>query len=238
MKKIIPYKEISISNKKYKALERQYKKYEKLFAILSIFFSIILAFVFYTVLIGISYIIINKLNNYRFLLISLYKTFMFIPSLFLGIIFSTFPLEFTNKILFKEKYDEYKLYSNYRSGINTRKLKPIAVIFIVLCFLSSILFIDTYTIFYEDEIGINSYLSISEKKIKYTNIKKIESYYTINAKSNEVSNLKYKITFKNYEIWNTEQGLRDPDESDEHIMKFMSIKSGIPIESIGELRNK
>jgi len=138
------------------------------------------------------------------------------------------------KLLFKIDEAEYWTYYNRKYGLNAASiLKFLGVISILIGFVWTSLNFNSYIKFRTNEIEINKFLSI--EKVIYSNydISKIISYNKSIAPNGKlIDRPHYAIVFSDHSIWRTDDEFRVPQKSDNEIVKFLLIETGLSIEKI------
>jgi len=131
-----------------------------------------------------------------------------------------------NKIVLKENLNEYIIYNNLKSGFKSIKVvKHMGYFF--MCFgLLGYCFLWNYNIkIYKDKMIIHLFLSVNDKSYKYDQIKSVS--FIKNETPHPL------IIFKDGMDWDFQNGL-DAAEKDSTILKFVSEKSGIKIDTLSE----
>jgi hypothetical protein len=128
------------------------------------------------------------------------------------------------RIHLKENTNEYVVFNNLRSGFNSIKLVKRMGYFFILFSVWGYCFLWNYSAkIYKDKMVIRWFLSLDNQSYKYDQIK------SINFIKNTAPH--FDIIFKDGMDWNSQNGL-DDDEKDSAILKFVSEKSRVKIDTL------
>ena len=129
-------------------------------------------------------------------------------------------------IVLKDNLDAFIDYNNIRSGYDSIKvLKHMGIFFIVFGVLGYCLLWNYSVKIYKDKMMIRWFLSLDDKRYNYDQVKTI--YYIKETAPH------FDIIFKDDMDWNSQTGLK-PYESQSEIVKFISGKSGVKIDTLEE----
>lgn len=233
-----------------KSLKKKYWIYEIiyiLFYIVSLFiFSILLA-----LLAGILSDFYFSIDRANLFIIKQDYFYFILGFLFLSISFGFIIPEYVIKLLLKKRFIEFKIFQklNRRSLGTARGIKIMFIIICICSFVFTFLILNWYVRVDEENIYVNSFLSLLEVKYDYSEIEYLriaEKYIDGNGKSHD--NLTYTIGLndeENKEIIMTSDNLETLTsvqyvnfgnnttniyDKFEKVLEFLSQKSKIPIE--------
>jgi hypothetical protein len=158
--------------------------------------------------------------------------FWLIPSFFLGLVCTVWPLQWLYRFLLGKRYAEFIHYTGMRDGFDGRKFFRWMALAIFLVAFGLLPFaLDCYTRFTDESMFINPFWSFGEREYPYSEVAEVRAVAAFIAPNgNRVESPHFEIAFRDGYVWSTRQGLRDSDpEKDGVIVRFVSSKSGKPI---------
>jgi hypothetical protein len=143
--------------------------------------------------------------------------FFALPALFIGILVGAIPTDLLYRLLLKERYAEYTLYGNLKTGFDGwRVVKFLALAIIIPSALLACLAMDCYARFTDDRMITNRFWGIGESARAYqqiTRIRQVQSFKAPNG--NIIERPFYVLHFNDGSIWSTKnQFYRFAEDSD------------------------
>ncbi|CAM3704295.1 hypothetical protein MUGA111182_04150 [Mucilaginibacter galii] len=140
------------------------------------------------------------------------------------------------RLILKDKYADYELYSNLTHGIDARKIWGAMALLFSVAALVTIYFLNNYYIkIWNFKIEVNDLLNTKAKGYSFNQIQKI-TYVEYSSAGGEGSKLEedphYLVQFKDQYVWNTLPGWTNAGRKPEFI-KFLSLRSGVKIDTMG-----
>lgn len=154
-----------------------------------------------------------------------------IPSLFIGIIFSVFPIILLFKLILGNRYDEFECYSDMKAGFNTnRAFGFVGVVIVGLSLALSVGLFDFYWRFEKDEFAINPFFKLKEIRYSYSEIKELRLISKFRAPNGSLNNSPYyEIVTKTGERWNSKRGPSDDMAVLKPLFETLAQKSGLRV---------
>lgn len=235
--KKIPAFQIAIPDDPAKQLPELSKKYAKweMFAIIPVFLSVAIFTYVYFKLFTLLIYIENLGNKASLYYLSPSDIFWFLPAFFLAIVTAALPCHLLYSFILKDRYEEYTLYCNLRYGYDGWKIFKKMTILIVIIILITLPFaINCYSKIGQNEMIFNPFFGLREKRYNYSQLCKIKKVLSFKAPNgNVVRRTFHDLTFSDGYIWSTKNSLYEiGEELENEIVKFVSDRSGKPIEII------
>ena len=171
--------------------------------------------------------------------------FLAIPALFASLFLGMIPTDLLCRLLLKEKYSEFTLYGNLSYGFDTWGLtKLLAIMVLVPSVTFSVLELDCYARFTDNQIITNRFWGFGETAHNYNQITRIKSVRYRKAPKGVTEYPYHVIHFSDGSIWSTRNNFyradREPElsnEQEKEILAFVAEKCGKEIERY-DLLNK
>jgi hypothetical protein len=173
--------------------------------------------------------------------------FFMLPAIFVGILLGAVPTDLLYRLLLKEKYAEYTLYGNLKAGFDGWKVvKFLSALILIPSVIFTVLAMDCYARFTDDQIITNRYWGLGEIAHNYNQIARIKSVRFIEAPSGKVVENPYHVVhFNDGSIWSTrntfyraDQELKLSAEKEKESLAFVAEKCGKEIERYDFLNGK
>lgn len=227
----LPYKKPQkYAQVNFKSLEKQYAKWE-LFAVVPLFSYIALI----GFLLGNLFIFLSKNIQQKDLsLFHFYPNDVFwygIAAIF-GFGFVAVPMDFTYKLLLRERYEEYEVYTNSKHRFDGRRIvRPLSIL--LVSFAAILLFLGLkYSVqIYPDKIIYNKFWRFNPKTQPIANIKSIYFIEMDKYGDGQKAEPHHYLKFNDGTFWNTHDGLGVTNKENEMI-EYLSKKTKIKIDTL------
>ena len=142
------------------------------------------------------------------------------------------PMELLYRALLKERYAEYTMFTNMKHGFDGWKVfRPMAWTICLATTLFLVLLSDYYVEIHSNQIKMNDLFSLKEKVYDFNEISGVHFVEHVKTKKGLRIEPHYLVSFKNGDYWNTNSGVNKEEQS-VAIMKFLSEKSRLPIDTL------
>ena len=169
-----------------------------------------------------------------------------LPAIFLAFVPGAIITDLLYRLLLRQNYTEFTHYGNMCSGIDSRKVFVfLSLLVLIPSMIFSILAIDCYARFTNDQIITNRYWGFGETTHNYSQITRIKSVRYIESLSGKIVERPYHVVhFNDGSIWSTQnsfyssdQDHKLSDEKEQEILDYVATKCGKEIERY-DLLNK
>lgn len=228
--KFVPLKlPVNHSEIDFTTLRNKYQKWDKLSLILVL---ILIPAIAYLIGLLFSTIFYSPENNDSEVIyhIGTSRLMWFMPALVLAFGFVKFPMTFIYKLILKQDYNEFILYSDLKTGADGMK------IFNYMMWISGIgtiilmILLSDYSVnIYKEKIILNDFLTFTNKTYSFSEIKSINYIQPLNPNTGEPQTPSYFIRFKDNGHWDTSRGLEDDNNRQEEIINYLSEKTKLTI---------
>jgi len=228
--KFVPLKlPVNHSEIDFPALKNKYQKWDMLSLIL-----ILILIPLMTYLIGLlfSTIFYSPENSESQVLyhIGTSRLMWYMPALVLAFGFVKLPMTFIYKVILKENFDEFILYSDLKTGADGMK------IFNYMMWISGIgaivlmMLLSDYSVnIYKEKIVLNDFLTFTDKTYSFSEIKSINYIQPLNPNTGEPQTPSYFIKFNDDGHWDTSRGLEDDNNRQEEIINYLAEKTKLKV---------
>ncbi|SHG03456.1 hypothetical protein [Flavobacterium johnsoniae] len=205
-------------------------------------FSVVLIFILIpgiTYIIGSLFSIIfysTKVDNPEIIYhIGTSRLMWFMPALVLSFGLIRIPMTLIYKLIFKEEYNQFMLYSDAKTGIDgMRVLNYMTWISGIGSALLLILLSDYSVDISKEKIVLNDFLTFTDKSYSFSEIESINYIKLINPNTQQPEKESYFIRFKDGGHWDTARGLEDDNNRQNEIINFLSEKTGLKINELSK----
>jgi hypothetical protein len=216
--RLFPYKPADLAELKidFSELQIRYAKWEVAALIPFFAFSFLSGYLIFRGLVWVLHHSIPQGEGSRFLMLP-DEYFFALPALFIGILVGAAPTDLLYRLLLKERYAEYTLYGNLKTGFDSwRVIKFLALTIIIPSALLTCLAMDCYAGFTDDRMITNRFWGIGENVRAYqqiTRIRQVQSFKAPNG--NIIERPFYVLHFNDGSTWSTKNQLyRFAEDSD------------------------
>jgi hypothetical protein len=232
--KIFPYKTPECTGQlDFETLSKQYQKWE-FFALIPLFtFLPLMTFLFgRTFEVLYNFVLIKPIDSVFTVLP--HEFMWFVPAGILSFALVGFPMTLVFRLLLKDRYEEYTLFTNLKHGFDGMKIFiPMAWVLGTVATVILFLMTDYFIAINDKGIVMNEFSTLSEKKYSYTEIESIN--YVKNTISKDKLTVTpyphYYIKFSDGDYWNTRTGLVD-EMNQKDIVNYIAIKSKKKIDTL------
>jgi MFS family permease len=181
----------------------------------------------------------------RYSMLPDHSVFLF-PTVFLGLLLGGPPIDLLHRLILKEKYTEFILYGNltlvYGNPTsvlgNFRASKVLAILILVPCAIFTVLTMDCYARFTDDQIITNRFWGFGETAHNYSQVTGIKFVRFKAPPGNDGGEAPYHVVhFNDGSIWSTknvlymaDQKLKQSYEKEREIFAFVAEKCDKEIE--------
>lgn len=207
-----------------------YKKLKNISTIIFFVLVILLTIFSYYSLISLANLRISLIKNVIFTAKPFVDGF-YISAFFLAMLFSLIIYFYLLKSILKNKSNKYYAIAAYSYITNFGSLPRIVyMLLIILISISSIGFINWFTIFKKEEILINNSFGIGYKEYRYNEVKKINQI--IITEENNNSYEYFEILFEDGYRWSSENDGYKKFNSEKNIINFIKKSSKVELITI------
>jgi hypothetical protein len=246
--KLFPFKPDAAhkENVSFDVLRNKYAKWDKIALIPFFAFSGLGSYLIFQGLIWIFHNSFPQTYENRYVLLP-DQYFFALPAMLVGILLSVFPVDLLFRLLLKKNYAEYVLYGNKMFGIDVSKVfKLMSILLVVPSMILTVLAMDCYAKFTDDQMITNRYWGIGEIAHNYSQITRIKSVrFFENLRGETIENPYHVVYFNDGSSWSTrntfyraDQDLKLSDEKEKQILTFVAEKCGRQIERYDFLNGK
>ena len=154
-----------------------------------------------------------------------------IPSLFIGIIFSAIPVVLLMKLILGARYAEFECYSDMKVGFNTnRAFGFIGVVILGLSIMLSVALFSFYWKFDKDGFAMNPFWDLKETRYAYSDIKELRLIAKFRAPNGNLKNSPYyEIVTKDGRHWSSKTGPSDDMVVLKPLFETLTRRSGVRV---------
>jgi hypothetical protein len=161
--------------------------------------------------------------------------FWYVPALILAFGLVCYPMLWVYKLLLKERYNDYELYSDLKHGIDGRKVMRLMLIFFGVAALVAMHLVEDYYIkIHKSGIEANSLLELEARHYAFKDVHKL-TFFKYNRSSRDSTLLEpaphYQIEFKDHNTYNTRMGLHDII-TEPKAVAYISRRSGVKVDTL------
>lgn len=157
----------------------------------------------------------------------------FMPGLLLSFALIRFPMTFIYKLILKEDYNQFMLYSDLKTGADGMKIMNYISWISGLGSVILLVLLSDYSVdIYKEKIVLNDFLTFSNKSYSFSEIQSINYIQPINPNTGESEKTSYFIRFKDNGHWDTARGLEDDNNRQEEIINYLSEKTKLKINAV------
>jgi hypothetical protein len=228
--KIVPHKhKVDTLEVDFATLKKKYQKWDILSGIL---LFILIPGMAYLIGLLFSTIFYSPENNESEIIyhIATSRLMWFMPGLFLSFALIRFPMTFIYKLILKEDYNQFMLYSDLKTGADGMKIINYITWISGLGSVLLLVLLSDYSInIYKEKVVLNDFLTFSNKSYAFSEIQSINYIQPINPNTGKPENPSYFIRFKDNGYWDTSRGLEDDNNRQEEIINYLSEKTKLTI---------
>src|SRR5215475_12589373 len=219
-------------------LRRKYAKWEATVWIPFFVFSVLGGYLIYYGLIWVFHHSPPQNGENRYLMLP-DEGFFMLPAIFIGPLLSAVPTDLLYRLLLRKNYSEFILYGNRHFGLDAWKaLKFLSILILVPSTIFTVLAMDCYARFTNDQITMNRYWGFGETTHNYSQITRIKSVRFTETFIGKIVESPYHVVYFNdgsvWSTWNTfyraDQDLKLSVEKEKEILAFVAEKCGKEIE--------
>jgi hypothetical protein len=161
-----------------------------------------------------------------------------VPGLFLGILSSILPVLLLGRLLLGRRYIDYLYWEEARVGLAGNSIEPLlrglsglALLTGVIAAVFTLLVMNWYARFTEDEIAIKRLIGFGEEVHPYSQVEQMVLTSHKNQKEGEVAQENLHIRFADGRTWSTDQTffLPPPGSERDRLLEFLTRKTGKPV---------
>ncbi|MBS7229911.1 hypothetical protein KHA90_02645 [Flavobacterium psychroterrae] len=157
----------------------------------------------------------------------------FMPALILSFGLIRFPITLIYKLIFKDKYKEFMMYSDIKTGADGMKILNYMTWISGAGSIVFLVFLSDYSVdIHKEKIVLNDFLTFSDKSYSFSEIQSINYIRPLNPNTGEPEKSSYFIKFKDGGHWDTARGLEDDNNRQSEIINFLSEKSKLNINEL------
>jgi MFS family permease len=165
--------------------------------------------------------------------------FFLLPTFFSSIFLGYIPIDLLHRLILKEKYAEFIFYGNLLYGFDSWKVsKVLAIVTLIPCATFTVLTMDCYARFTNDQIITNRFWGLGETSYNYSQVTRIKSVRLKAPPDDDGGERFYHVVhFSDGSIWSTrnvlylaDQNLKLSYEKEKAIFAFVAEKCGKEIE--------
>jgi NADH:ubiquinone oxidoreductase subunit 5 (subunit L)/multisubunit Na+/H+ antiporter MnhA subunit len=228
--KVVPHKH-SVGHLKidFATLRNKYQKWDILSGILLLILIPGMAYLIGLLFSTIFYSPENKVPGIIYH-IATSRLMWFMPGLVLSFALIRFPMTFIYKLILKEDYDEFMLYSDLKTGADGVKILSYMMWISGIGAALLLILLSDYSVnIYKDKIVLNDFLTFTDKTYSFSEIESINHIKPLNPNTGEPEKPSYFIRFKDKGHWDTNRGLEDDNNKQEEIINYLSEKTKLKI---------